>query len=126
MLRWRLWAIPLAVALVALGGPQAYGFIIAPQLTGAQVTVVGANTPAQRIGLEVGDVIVAIDGQPIRVPADFPALTGGKARVVLTVRDGRTGGYLQRNVAVVNGRIGIRFVIASVPERFLPVMGIPR
>jgi S1-C subfamily serine protease len=118
----KLSALLLGLLTMTSSGEPAHGFIIAPRLTGAQVTVVGANTPAARLGLEMGDVIVAIDGLPIRVPADFPALLDGKARALLTVRDGRTGTYVQRISPVVNGRIGIRFVIATVPERAVPVL----
>jgi S1-C subfamily serine protease len=71
------------------------------------------NSPARRVGVEVGDTIVAIDGLGVRTPDDFAALTAGKRRVVLTIRDGRTGNYVLTEAPVVNGRIGIRFVIAS-------------
>src|SRR5690606_29530259 len=64
-----------------------------PEVRGAEVSTVEKGTPAERAGLRVGDVIMAVDGEPIQ---DSPDLTSTLARrkpgdrVVLTIcRDGK-------------------------------------
>lgn len=114
----RTWKLALVALLgvvgLALGSTtEVQAYVIAPRIVGARVTAVLPNSPARRVGLEVGDVIVAIDGMAVRTPDDFAALTGGQRRVVLTVRDGRSGNYVLTETPVVNGRIGVRFVIAA-------------
>lgn len=113
----------LALGLVGILLPatEASATIVLPQRTyGARVTGVVPNSPANRVGIEIGDVIVAIDGFPVAGTDDFNLLTAGKRRVVLTVRDGRTGAYVLTESPVVNGRIGVRFVITAVPTPVVP------
>ena len=64
-----------------------------PEVRGAEVSTVEEGAPASRAGIRVGDVIVAVDGEPIQ---DSPDLTANLARrqpgeeVALTLyRDGR-------------------------------------
>lgn len=53
----------------------------APDVDGVLVNVVGPGTPAQIAGIEVGDVIVAVDGQPVRSRDDIElALIGTKPK----------------------------------------------
>jgi S1-C subfamily serine protease len=68
--------------LVVGAATEAQAFILAPRFVGAQVTAVLPNSPAQRVGLEIGDVIVAIDGRGVYTPDDFTALTAWKRQVV--------------------------------------------
>ena len=59
---------------------------------GALVAQVLENGPAAKGGLQVGDVILALDGQPIQVSADLPHLVGtlkpGTEVVLDVVRNG--------------------------------------
>jgi serine protease Do len=48
-----------------------------PSVSGAEVNGVEAGSPADRAGLQVGDVVVALDGQPV---SDATALTTGLVR----------------------------------------------
>jgi S1-C subfamily serine protease len=60
---------------------------------GLQLISVGAGSPAQRAGLEVGDVIVRVDGVRVRSPEELlKALdqsTGNPNLKVLNVRNGQ-------------------------------------
>lgn len=64
-----------------------------PDSRGALVNRVLAGSPAERAGIEPGDVIRAVDGTPINTSSDLPPLVGNKApgtRVTLSVfREGR-------------------------------------
>jgi serine protease Do len=42
-----------------------------PSISGAEVVVVQANTPASKAGLKIGDVVVALEGQPIHDGTDL-------------------------------------------------------
>jgi putative serine protease PepD len=58
---------------------------------GAEVTQVRANTPAERAGLEVGDVITLVDGETVRTGDQLRALINAKQpgdRITLTYRRG--------------------------------------
>jgi len=48
-----------------------------PHATGAIVVAVEPGSPAERSGLLLGDVLVAVDGQPISHAGDLLALLGG-------------------------------------------------
>jgi len=65
------------------------------QRAGALVRVVGPGTPAAQAGVKPGDVITALDGQPVISPLDFHDLllkTEPQATFTLTVeRDGADG-----------------------------------
>jgi len=116
MMSFTRTALFAVLGLIAgLSGP-ASAFIAAPALTGARLNAVAAGGPAQRSGLEVGDVIVAIDGQPIRSAYDFSRLTANKARVSLVVRDVRSGRFLQTEAYPRRGLIGVQFRIVALPE----------
>lgn len=53
------------VGEISLGNPL-YG-----EMRGAQILKVSSNAAAYATGLEVGDVIVAVDGAPVRTPSDL-------------------------------------------------------
>jgi serine protease Do len=51
--------------------------------TGAVISDVGDDSPADRAGLRPGDVILKVDGRPIGSVADFNKLVRGKSRVMV-------------------------------------------
>ena len=59
---------------------------------GALIAQVGRDSPAERAGLQSGDVIVAFDDEPIETSADLPHIVGliapGSRVEALLVRDG--------------------------------------
>jgi membrane-associated protease RseP (regulator of RpoE activity) len=122
------WKAP-ALLFVSIGLFASFGtgsasaYKLAPGITGARITAVAMGSPAQRVGLEAGDIIVAIDNQPVRAVDDFPRLIGTSKRVSLVIRDVRTGRYNVTDAYPSNGRLGLRFVIAYVPEVVLPPFG---
>jgi hypothetical protein len=66
---------------------------------GAYVTGIYEGSPAQQIGLEVGDVIVSIDGvDAAQLPAVIQASPG---TVTLQVLSGRTGDLVQQQVNLI-------------------------
>ncbi|WP_407352348.1 Do family serine endopeptidase [Luteimonas sp. R10] len=71
---------------------QARGFGL-PDTLGALVNEVVPGSPAEKAGIEVGDVIREVDGITITQPSDLPPIVGNKApgtRVKVTVfREGR-------------------------------------
>lgn len=80
-----------------------YGHIVYGQ--GLMVDSVSWATEAARIGLEPGDVIVSVNGRPIRSWSDYNAAmyySGGRGRLV--IRDVRSGWTVPANFALNNGR----------------------
>ncbi len=66
--------------------------LAAPGAKGALVAGVQRGSPAERAGVQAGDVILGLDGRPIEAPRDLAAAVGGakpgsEARLVL-LRDG--------------------------------------
>jgi membrane-associated protease RseP (regulator of RpoE activity) len=60
--------------------------------TGVLVSKVLAGTPAEDAGIEVGDLIVAVDGEPVEDPSDIIDALGdteGRTIDVEVIRDGR-------------------------------------
>ena len=64
----------------------------AAQRAGAQIASVSDGTPAAAAGLKTGDVIIAVDGQPIdsstALVAQIRAMTAGDKATVTLIRDG--------------------------------------
>ena len=62
------------------------------QRAGAQIASVSDGTPAAAAGLKTGDVIIAVDGQPIdsstALVAQIRAMTAGDKATVTLIRDG--------------------------------------
>ena len=56
------------------------------------VAQVGEDSPAERAGIESGDIIVEVDGESIEVSADLPHVIGlispGKSVSMVLIRDG--------------------------------------
>jgi serine protease Do len=63
---------------------------------GALVSAVGAGSPAARAGIRAGDVVIVVDGRPVRGPADVSAnvraAAPGTTLAVRLVRDRREVG----------------------------------
>jgi S1-C subfamily serine protease len=108
----------LAASLLALlSVPDAQAFIPAPNLRGARIQAVVPGSPAHRAGLEVGDVIVAIDGLPVNTVQDLNQIVGSSLGIVrIVLRDVRTGRVTTTYARPVNGLLGIRFQIVLVPQ----------
>ena len=62
--------------------------------TGAEVTSVGDDTPATKAGLAVGDVIVAVNGEPVdsalSLVGHIREKSAGDAVTLTVLRDGRS------------------------------------
>jgi len=75
---------------------QARGFGL-PDTLGALVSEVVPGSPAEKVGIEPGDVIRSADGVTIRQPGDLPPIVGNKvpgAKVKIVVfREGRERTY---------------------------------
>ena len=99
-------------AIVALGGPVA-NFILAlviltsmylvlgERLISPQLGFIGPGSPAERAGLQVGDIIQEIDGHPVREFSDIMQ--------IVTVRSDRA-------LPVVVNRYGSRVNLTVTPE----------
>jgi putative serine protease PepD len=64
----------------------------AAQRTGAQVAAVSSGTPASGAGIKTGDVIIAVNGQPVdsstALVAQIRAMTAGDKATVTVIRNG--------------------------------------
>ncbi len=85
---------------------------------GALVAQGGKDSPAERAGIESGDVIVAVDGEQIEVSADLPHVIGliapGSKVPVSVIREGK-----ERSVRVEIGALEaneVARVVASASE----------
>jgi len=69
---------------------------------GAQVTNVEKDGPADKAGVEAGDIIVKVDGKPVDKSADLPRIVGGiKPGSKATLQVFRRGAYKDLGVTVV-------------------------
>ena len=85
---------------------------------GALVAQVGKDSPAERAGIESGDIIVEVDGEQIEVSADLPHVIGliapGSKVPVSVIREGK-----ERSVRVEIGALEaneVARVVASASE----------
>lgn len=82
----------IGVSVGGIDAETARGFNL-PDTRGALVNDVQAGSPAEKAGIEPGDVIRAVNGMPINQSSDLPPIIGAMApgtRVTLSVlRDGR-------------------------------------
>lgn len=85
---------------------------------GALVAQVGKDSPAERAGIESGDIIVQVDGEQIEVSADLPHVIGliapGSKVPVSVIREGK-----ERSVRVEIGALEaneVARVVASASE----------
>lgn len=79
------------IAVTLPGGPVYAGYIPPAPISGLQITGLVAGMPAQRNGLEVGDIILSINGRTTANTGDLRAAlaaSNGHANIVL--RDVRT------------------------------------
>jgi pimeloyl-ACP methyl ester carboxylesterase len=106
-------ALPLIAGEVAppsnvvAGLPRAgrFGAAFAPGAGGAAIDAVGAGTPAEKAGLQHGDVIVSADGQAIADPPAFVAAVAKK----------RAGDSLTIAVRRGNETLTKELTLAAVP-----------
>jgi serine protease Do len=73
---------------------------------GALVTAVSPNSPAQKAGVQAGDVIVAFNGKPIASSAELP----------LVVADVRPGEAAQLKVWRKGSEQNLKVVVGATPE----------
>jgi len=78
---------------------------------GAKILSVTPNSPAARAKIRPGDVISAINRQPITSMADYYTQIGKKGSLQFTLVSGQTGRVLHRSIRPVNHRIGVRFKV---------------
>ncbi len=70
--------------------------------TGAMVRSVEAGGPADKAGVEAGDIITKVDGRAVEKSADLPRIVGGvKPGSKAALQVFRRGGYRDLNVVVV-------------------------
>lgn len=100
----------ISTTLVSYDAPA---FVAAPSVSCARVTSITPGSAADKVGLEVDDQILAIDDKPVKSTDDYYRLLAGKKKVTLMVKNGRRTGYSMVECPVVNGRIGIRFLISK-------------
>jgi regulator of sigma E protease len=85
----------------------------------------GTQSPAQAIGLQAGDRIVAIDGRPVQ--ADQIAQTigdsAGKALTLTIVRNGEEQKLGPVSAQLVDGRYRLGFSLAGEGLAFIPAAG---
>jgi serine protease Do len=83
---------------------------------GAVVNAVEKGGPADKAGLEPGDVILKFDGKPINASADLPRMVGAtKPGTRSTLQVWRKGAT--RDIAVTVGEMSDEKVAASCPSR---------
>jgi len=87
---------------------------------GVLVRGVEEGSPAEKAGLEAGDIVTRFDGKPIEKPADLPRAVGNTkpgSKVGITVF--RRGGHKELSITVAE--IEVDKVAATSPERKAPV-----
>lgn len=78
-----------------------FGVALAPHEDGAAVTSVVPDSPASIDGMRAGDVIRAVDGRPVRTPAEaVAALTRHLPGSTVTIDVRRAGDELRRSVVM--------------------------
>lgn len=108
----------IGVVVQEITAEQARGFGL-PDTRGALVADVAPGSPAEKAGIQRGDVIRAVDGMPISISSDLPPIVGAKApgtRTRLTVwRGGAT-----RDLSLVLSRLDESMASASPSPRSAP------
>jgi len=121
-------AILLVAGLLLLVDVTPASALVPAPIRGVRITSVAPNSAARRAGLEVNDVIVAIDGFPVRVPADVNQLLGNRrGAVTVTLLDRRTGTYTETTAFPVRGHLGVNLVSFTLaPPTIVPISPIVR
>jgi hypothetical protein len=81
-------------------GPHGYrlGARVQAAAQGMKIEQVTPGSPAARLGLEAGDVILSVNGRPVRNAADYArSLDQGGGRVRLEILDARSGKVVIRD-----------------------------
>ncbi|MBR6185273.1 MAG: trypsin-like peptidase domain-containing protein [Clostridia bacterium] len=90
------------ISISTLSNVSAYGL---PQ--GALIRVVEEKSPAEEAGLQVGDIIVEVDGQVISSSADFTAKVGqcgdGDTLTIKVYRDAELARQITQNALTMEG-----------------------
>jgi len=85
----------LGVAVAPLNDDTRNQAKVASEVQGLLIQNVGPNSPAAKAGLEIGDVILAINGEPVTDPQRFAQMIGrgraGDAFSFEILRDGQRG-----------------------------------
>src|SRR5689334_14857949 len=67
-----------------------------PKTPGVKVVSVDAGSNAEELGLEAGDVLVAVNGAVVKTGAEATkAVQGANGKLTLLVQDGRAGGLVE-------------------------------
>ena len=88
------------------------------RVTGALVSSVGENTPAQAAGVQEGDIVLRFNGKTVNRSGELPSLVGavrsGETASLTVFRDGS-----ERELSVVIGQRGKQSVAAAVTDSTL-------
>ena len=121
MLRVQRDGAPLELSvLLAKRGEYQMGYLGIIPPAPAKVISVDRDGPAGKAGIEVGDLLKTLDGQPIRHPMEaFPliAARGGKI-VALEIERGGQPLTLQAAIASVGGKGRLGVVLPTFPEEY--------
>ena len=76
-----------------------------------------ARSSAARAGIQVGDVIVSVNGKRVSTPTDFAAALKGGTEVEIVFVNGEDGKAETRKVKVVEGGVGVTGQLVAVSEK---------
>lgn len=112
----------IGVAVNAVNADAVKGFNL-PDTRGALVTDVRAGSPAEKAGIEPGDVIRSVDGSPIDDSSDLPPVIGAMAPgAIAKLGLLRNGKPLERTVTLTQLD---ESAVASAPQRPSPRAAAP-
>jgi membrane-associated protease RseP (regulator of RpoE activity) len=115
----------VSLTVLALAVPASYGQTMLPPTVpgrhhsdhrhpygllsfGLEVSLVTPWSPAARAGIDPGDIIIAVNGQPTRTMAEMNRLLARSSRAArISVIDGTTGLVNQAWIQPIGGRIGV-------------------
>lgn len=87
------------------GTYEGIGISFVPTDAGITVSKVNEGGPAEKAGIAVGDVIVAVDGRPVTVNDDVRSLVLGESGTTVTIDVLRGGSATPISIPVVRGKI---------------------
>ena len=110
MLKYLVPPAVLALAVLAAApetqAPAGAQEVQRQQYYALQITSVSPGSPADKAGLERGDVLVKADGKRLRSPADLRDALDGAYEVELVIINCRTGKYETVVVYPRDGKMG--------------------